>query len=164
MSVGEPGPRVYRELHVTSEPAQMAGVRSMIIEAAGAAGFSELDTSQIALAVDEAVCNVIKHGYEGRVGQPIDIRVEIVARDANRGLQVTVCDCGRQVDPARIVGRHLEHVRPGGLGTHIIRSIMDEVEYSQRRPSGMQLRMTKWLGGGKHQQSLARRTKGEANA
>ena len=86
-----------------------------------------------------------RHGYEGRVGQPIEVTIDRVERDGTDALQVTICDCGRQVDPANIVGRDLEDIRPGGLGTHIIRTVMDEVEYSLRQPTGMQLRVLKKL-------------------
>ena len=39
----------------------------------------------------------------------------------------------------------MEDVRPGGLGVHIIRSVMDEVEYSCPLDGGMQLRMVKYF-------------------
>jgi anti-sigma regulatory factor (Ser/Thr protein kinase) len=58
---------------------------------------------------------------------------------------VTICDCARQVDPQDITGRDLEDVRPGGLGTHIMRTVMDEVEYAHRQPVGMQLRLLKMV-------------------
>jgi anti-sigma regulatory factor (Ser/Thr protein kinase) len=99
----------------------------------------------VALAIDEAVTNVIRHGYKGSAGQPIEVVIDRVEREGAPALQVTIRDFGRQVDPAMIVGRDLEDVRPGGLGTHIIRTIMDEVEYTHRHPSGMQLRVLKVL-------------------
>ena len=114
-------------------------------QAAQELGFAAPLESQIALAVDEAIGNVIKHGYDGRPDQPIEVAIESVRHGERRGLQITVCDCGRQVDPGTIIGRDLEEVRPGGLGTHIIRKVMDEVEYSLRQPQGMQLRMVKLL-------------------
>ena len=136
-------PRVIR---ITSETDQVASVRSAILDAAACLGFGSLDASSIALAIDEAVANVIRHGYEGHTGQPIEVTIDRVDRDGAAALQVTICDCGRQVDPATIVGRDLEDVRPGGLGTHIIRTVMDEVEYTLRQPAGMQLRVLKKLG------------------
>ncbi len=141
---GERGfPRVVR---ITSETDQVSAVRSAVLESASLLGFAELEASSIALAIDEAVANVIRHGYEGRGGQPIEVVIDRVDRNGTPALQVTICDCGRQVDPANIVGRCLEDVRPGGLGTHIIRTVMDEVEYTRRAPTGMQLRVLKCLG------------------
>lgn len=135
-------PRVIR---VTSETANITIVRSAVLAAAKQIGFDESDTSAIALAIDEAVTNVIRHGYEGRAGQPIEVTIDRLQRDGVPALQVTICDCARQVDPTTISGRNLEDIRPGGLGTHIIRTVMDEVEYSMRQPTGMQLRLLKKL-------------------
>ncbi len=130
---------------ITSDTANLASIREAVAVAAVGVGFVEPTVSQIVLAVDEALGNVIKHGYEGHPGQPIEVDIEHVQRADRHGLQVTVSDFGRQVDPQSIVGRPLDDVRPGGLGTHIIRNIMDEVEYSLRRPTGMCLRMVKLL-------------------
>jgi len=141
----------------------MAGLRDAVSRAAAGVGFSEQVIAQIVLAVDEAIGNVIKHGYEGRPGQPIDVNIGSTDADGRPALEVTICDCGRQVAPESIVGRQLEDVRPGGLGTHIIRNVMDEVEYSVRQPCGMRLRMLKRLeanGGGV---SMTDRAEGSAN-
>jgi len=132
-------------LEITSDTSQLAGVRTAVLGASQALGFVEPQVSAIALAIDEALANVIRHGYQGQPGQPIQVTIVPVRRGERRGLQVTICDCCRHVDPATIAGRDLEDVRPGGLGTHIIRTVMDEVEYTKREPEGMRLRLVKML-------------------
>jgi len=132
-------------LRVTSETGNIARVRAAVERAALDMGFAEPDATAVALAIDEAVANVIRHGYEGREGQPIEVTIEPVSRGDRAGLEVTICDCGRQVELNTIVGRKLEDVRPGGLGTHIMKAVMDEVEYKHRQPEGMQLRLLKLL-------------------
>lgn len=133
---------------LTSDTAHMASLRDVVTNAAGKVGFDDLTVSQIVLAVDEAVGNVIKHGYEGRSGNPIEVTMNSVRLAEGPALEIEICDCGRQVDPSTIVGRDLEDIRPGGLGTHIIRNAMDKVEYSVREPQGMKLRMVKVLRDG----------------
>jgi anti-sigma regulatory factor (Ser/Thr protein kinase) len=59
------------------------------------------------------------------------------------GIRVIISDRAPQVDPHTIVGRNLDDIRPGGLGTHIMKTIMDEVEYTHRQGGGMTLRMFK---------------------
>ena len=130
-------------LRVTSETVHIAAVRQVVQEAAEAIGFGEEDIAAVTLAINEAIANVIKHGYGGQAGQPIEVMIEPVRRGPAVGLQMTVHDCCPHVDPSNIVGRDLEDVRPGGLGTHIIKTAMDEVEYTQRQPRGMCLRMLK---------------------
>lgn len=132
-------------LSITSDAGNIARVRAAIEDAAGQMGFTEQDATATALAVNEAIANVIQHGYEGCPGQPIEVTIEPVSRGERAGLQATICDCGRQVDPETIVGRDLEDVRPGGLGTHIMKTVMDEVEYTCRQPEGMQLRLLKMV-------------------
>ena len=132
-------------LSITSDTANVSRVRAAVTDAARFVGFDDPDVSAITTAIDEAVCNVIKHGYQGCGGQPIEVTLEPV-RDGDRaGLQVTICDCGRQVAPEEIVGRDLDDIRPGGLGTHIINTVMDDVSYSCREPTGMQLRLVKMI-------------------
>lgn len=143
-------------IRVTSDTCHIATIRALVMQAAEVAGFAEPQVSQIALAVDEALANVIRHGYDNQPGQPIDVTIEGVMHDDGRALQITVRDRGKHVDPGSIAPRDLDDVRPGGLGTHIIRSVMDEVEYSLRQPTGMILRMLKRLEPGPQQDGQAR--------
>lgn len=146
MSTPEMRPEKHQwHASLTSDTACLAGLRETVREAAECLGFGEHAVLEIVLAIDEAITNVIRHGYENSPGQPIDVTLESTRFNGRPALKVTVCDCGRQVDPDTIVGRDLEDVRPGGLGTHIIRQIMDDVEYSLRQPRGMSLRMIKLL-------------------
>lgn len=140
-------PRSWR-IVLTSDTAELADLREVVSQAAATVGFDAASAAGIVLAVDEAIANVIKHGYDGRAGEPIEMMMQAIRHHDRPALEVIVLDRGRQVDPNSIVGRSLEDVRPGGLGTHIIRNTMTEVEYSLRRPAGMSLRMVKVLGTG----------------
>ncbi len=146
MSKATGGKTPPQVIEITSETRELARVREAVLIAAGRIGFSGQEASSIALAIDEAVTNVIRHGYDGRGGQPIEVTLAQVDRGGAPALEVTIRDRGRQVDPASIVGRDLTDIRPGGLGTHIIRTVMDEVEYSLGEPAGMRLRVLKRLG------------------
>jgi anti-sigma regulatory factor (Ser/Thr protein kinase) len=59
------------------------------------------------------------------------------------GVRIVIEDEARQVDPTRMKSRDLEDIRPGGLGVHIIREVMDEAVYEKRAPVGMRLTMVK---------------------
>ncbi len=133
------------ELSLLSDPANLAKVRATVRQVSVEAGFAETDAEQIALAVDEALTNVIKHGYGMQTGRPIRLRIEAVSREQQTGLRFVVRDYGRTVDPEAICGRDLEQVRPGGLGVHIIRAVMDEVCYEPAAGGGTCLSMLKWI-------------------
>jgi anti-sigma regulatory factor (Ser/Thr protein kinase) len=116
----------------------------MVAAIARRIGFSEEGCGQIALAIDEALCNVMRHGYEGRTDRPIWISVwPQCAGGRTNGIRIIVEDEARQVDPAQIKSRDLDDVRPGGLGVHIISEVMDEVIYEKRASTGMRLCMMK---------------------
>lgn len=76
---------------------------------------------QLVLAVHEACCNVIRHGYGGSCKGRIGLCVERY-EDA---LEFRLRDDAPRVDPARIRPRDLADCRPGGLGINFIDEIMD---------------------------------------
>ncbi len=131
---------------ITSNARSLPIVRSAVEKMASLEGFAADDAHELTLAIDEALANVIKHGYNGQPDQPISISLEPVrSADGRAGLSVAVRDRGRQVDPTTIKSRDLAEVRPGGLGVHIIQSVMDEYNYSCPPDGGMLLEMKKYV-------------------
>lgn len=131
-------------LTVPSDPRHLRLVRDVVARLGQCVGFAEETRFQLQLAVDEALTNVIRHAYGDRHDQPIDLTLEPV-ESPRHGLQIVVRDFGRAVDPATIKSRDLDDFRPGGLGVHIIRSLMDEVEYTAVPEGGMRLRLLKFV-------------------
>jgi anti-sigma regulatory factor (Ser/Thr protein kinase) len=133
------------ELELRSAPRVLCDVRDRVRDWTRACGWSEQQIAEIVLAVDEALTNVIVHGYEGREDQRILFGARCVCSpDGRAGVEFRVRDWGRQVDPASIRGRALDEVRPGGLGVHLIFSMMSRAEYSRAEGGGMLLVMTKF--------------------
>jgi len=97
--------------------------------AARNAGFDEETSSKIMLAVDEACTNVIKHAYEFKPTYDIDIDI----RSTDRKLEVIITHTGKSFDPQSVkspnMPEYLRKYQRGGLGMHLMRSLMDEVEY-----------------------------------
>jgi sigma-B regulation protein RsbU (phosphoserine phosphatase) len=53
-------------------------------------------------------------------------------------------DSAPTVDPARVKPRSLDEPRPGGIGTHLIRTVMDQAEFVRTAGErGNLLRMVK---------------------
>ena len=131
-------------IELLSDPRYLCGVREMVSAVAERLGFSEEECGQIKLAVDEALCNVVCHGYGKRTDRPIWLSLSPVYNGSQvEQLKIVIEDEARQVDPESIQGRNLDDVRPGGLGVHIIREIMDEVRFEKRDPIGMRLTLVK---------------------
>ena len=114
------------KLSFPSDPRYLGVVRGAIERFASLAGFEEEDCRWITLAVHEALTNVIRHAYQNQHDQPVEMR--LMERDG--GIEVLMVDHGKGVKQEQMSGRALDDVRPGGLGLHMIREIMDTTEYS----------------------------------
>jgi serine/threonine-protein kinase RsbW len=140
-------PHILIELR--SHPQYLSGVREMLSSVTKRLGFSDTQCSQVALAVDEALCNVMRHGYKRRTDQPIWVKVwplDAAGSEAAEGaeasaIRIVIEDQAEQVDPSAIRSRNLDEIRPGGLGVHIIKEVMDEATY-EKRDGGVGMRLT----------------------
>ena len=144
-----PGPqaplvRPCVRLTMPSIPRYLAVIRAAVGCMAGQDGFPSDVIDKLVLAADEALANVIKHGYDTRPDGEILVILRPIATRGKKGLDIVILDRGKSIDPAAICGRDLADIRPGGLGVHIIRSVMDKVRYRRRSGGGMLLRMVKY--------------------
>ena len=100
----------------------------------------------VRLAAEEAVTNVIDHGYAG-VAAPGPIAVRF--HHDPRQVVVTIDDLAPPFDPATIrpadLSAPLEQRRIGGLGWHFVTRVMDEVRHEHRLPRGNRLTLVKRL-------------------
>jgi serine/threonine-protein kinase RsbW len=141
-------PGVLLELVISSSPTLLCVVRGTVERLAGTLGFSPEECRAVTLALDEAIANVIRHSYGSRDDQPIGVYFRKVRRRSRRGLEegleILLRDRGPAVDPAKLCGRDLDDVRPGGLGLHFIRQSMDKAKY-RRAGDFNEWRLTKYI-------------------
>jgi serine/threonine-protein kinase RsbW len=138
------------KLELQSNPEMLSVMRHALGQLAETLGFSGAECRAVVLAVDEALTNIIKHAYNGEGGRPIRAsfrRIEVPAGSKlKKALEIVLEDRGKKVDCAKLCGRPLEDLRPGGLGLHFINECMDTVEFS-RKLGKNQLRLIKVLDG-----------------
>ena len=136
------------KLHLESNPQALALVRAAIERAAEVLHFHEEQSRAIVRAVDEALANVIRHAYRGKSGCPIEVTCRHLHGTRNgacvSGIEIILRDSGVCANPAKMTGRHLKEIRPGGLGLHFMRQSMDEVEFSRKKGKN-RLRLVKYL-------------------
>ncbi len=113
------------QLRFPARAAELKRIREAVREGVAGCGCSAKSTADIVLAIDEACQNIIRHAYCGDSDNVIELEVE------HRGdsLVFSLTDHAPAIDPSRVKPRDLEDLRPGGLGTHFIRRVMDEVEF-----------------------------------
>ena len=126
-------------IRIPSDPKQLYLMRRLVREISAAGGFSEEEIGRIVLALDEACTNIIRYAYCGDTKKTIVIEAGCTADS----VCFVVIDEGIKPDPKEIKPRALEEVEPGGLGTHFIRVVMDEVTYDTTAGPGTRLTMIK---------------------
>ena len=94
----------------------------------------------IQLATDEAVTNIIKHSYKGENKNNI-IKINLEFKDER--IIINLYDNGSSVKEEQIKPRELVNIKPGGLGTHFINNIMDEVKWEKSKNWINHLKMIK---------------------
>lgn len=113
------------ELRVPARADQLRGIREAVREGALACGCTPDCAADVVMAVDEACQNIIRHAYGGSPSGEISLEI----RRQGDELIFLLRDFAETIDVAAVKPRDLDDVRPGGLGTHFIREVMDEVTF-----------------------------------
>ncbi len=123
------------ELDVTPEVGEVPRLIDWIGSSCASEGVAEDVTFKLTLALEEAVINVISHAFAG-VPPPHSITVRLAI--AARSVTADIIDNGRPFDPTSApdpdLSLPLERRRPGGLGIHLMRGMVDRLHY--RRSDG----------------------------
>ncbi len=120
---------------LTSDPAEIAAIRKAVEAFASAHGHGEPAVAEIGLVLNEAIANIIRHAYDGREDQPIEVDVKADPR----GMQIELRDWGKGVVPV-IKAEKTDPFVPGGLGLPCMKKMMTSLEFV-RQPDGMLLKM-----------------------
>jgi serine/threonine-protein kinase RsbW len=136
------------ELIVPCETTYLLKVRQAVLSIMGSDMFPPVKANLIALAVDEAVANIMEHAY--RAARPGDHReIQIVLNVTVGRFEVIIRDRGISYDPRVApdvnVKDHVRQGRKGGLGVFLMRKIMDEINYSFKQGVHNELQMIKYV-------------------
>ncbi|MGO8788025.1 MAG: ATP-binding protein [Terriglobia bacterium] len=126
---------------MSTEPRLLNILRAVVKFRAQATGIPKPDAECLALAIDEAAANVIRHTYGGRH----DALMALEIRNLPDRLEFVLEDWGPKVREDLIRPRPLDELRPGGLGTFFIYSFMDSCCYDQGFKEGNRLTLVKFL-------------------
>lgn len=119
------------KLKIPSSTEELFTVREFIAEAARSFGFEDESIGKIALAVDEACTNIIKHAYS----YERDKEIEITVNPNNDKFEIVIVDYGKSFNPKLIkipdMSEYRTKYRKGGLGMYLMYSLMDKIEYKK---------------------------------
>jgi sigma-B regulation protein RsbU (phosphoserine phosphatase) len=120
-------PRVVR---LRSDLTEVARADSWLQAICQELGVAPEPAHDLQLALEEVLANVVRHGYgEGTPGE-----IEVRAQDAGDALRLEVRDRATRYCPldeaAPPLERSLDERSAGGLGVHLVRQLMDRVDYT----------------------------------
>ena len=123
--------RLLRSLTLENDVQAVPRLSAFVDEVCAAMEMDEMETMQMNLAIEEAVVNVMKYAY--LPGTKGEVNIEAQANDVR--LKFTISDTGVPFDPtvrAEVdTSLPLEERPIGGLGIHLVRSIMDSINYER---------------------------------
>jgi serine/threonine-protein kinase RsbW len=102
---------------------------------------SDRFAAEVVSAVSEIFNNIAIHGYGGDGSGDVTLEMRI------RGdrLVIVISDLGSAFDPSQVPLPELDSLPEGGMGIHIARACMDELDYTPGPPNVW--RLTKYTAG-----------------
>ncbi len=120
-----------KNLVLPNNTEEVPRLAAFVEEVCEAVGFGPALTMQINLAIEEAVVNVMNYAYPS--GTRGDVSIEASSNDVR--LKFTIIDSGSPFDPtarSEVDTTLSANDRPiGGLGIHLVRQIMDSINYER---------------------------------
>lgn len=126
-------------MNVPCKPEYVGVVRLTVSSIANRIGFNIEEIEDIKVSVAEACTNAIRHSRNNEFDVKFEVgtdRICVVVKDDGKGFQKDSLEEPNLEDPKE----------EGGLGIFIIRSLMDEVDFSSKPGRGTEMRMIKYLG------------------
>jgi anti-sigma regulatory factor (Ser/Thr protein kinase) len=118
----------FAQLQLTPGLDDLAEIRRFVEQIALKGGGEAKPVGQMLIAMNEAVTNVILHGYGERSG-PMEIKVRFDQKD----LVIVIRDRAPAFDPTQVTEPDVElplaERQPGGMGIHMMRAFVDELRY-----------------------------------
>ena len=122
----------HRSITLTNDVQEVPRLNVFVDEVCEDMGGDMETTMRMNLAIEEAVVNVIDYAYpSGTVGS-IDIKVTIY----DNHMEFVISDSGTPFDPTKKedvdISLPVEERRIGGLGIHLVRQLMDKINYERK--------------------------------
>jgi serine/threonine-protein kinase RsbW len=140
-----------RSLTIPADAGHLAEVRAFVREASISFGAAATVADDLVQAADEAVCNVIVHGYGAGGSDRQAKEIELAARLVDGAIEIRIFDRGPVFDPTAATGPDLSvpprERRPGGMGIYLVRRGTDAVHHRARPDGGNELRLVRRLSG-----------------
>lgn len=128
---------------ISSSPEKVSDVDEFLEDWLRRRGIPESTIADMAIAVTELVNNAVRHGNKEEPGK----KVTVALRYGNGEIEAAITDEGDGFDPEDIPSPLAEEnlLKEIGRGIFIVRSLMDEFEYTYAPNRGSTIRIIKRL-------------------
>lgn len=120
---------IEKEIVVKSKTENLSVVRDFICDCFNERGIAAKTLDDVVLAVDEACTNVIKHAYKYLPDGEIKIRLKFT----DKKFTVDITDYGKSFESDLLkrpdMNEYFKMRKVGGLGVHLMKTLMDDVKY-----------------------------------
>lgn len=108
----------------------LRGIRDFIRDSLNQHGVSDLEISEMVLAIDEMCSNLMIHAHHCNPDDLFELHIDV---NRNAPVVFEIIDDGSVFDINKFhepeIGNIIHEKRKGGLGIRLVKSIMDKVEY-----------------------------------
>ena len=124
---GDSAPVTHTEREISSDLAELAGVRQFVRRVCDGSPLDEDATAQFELAMSETTSNIMRHAYKGRA----DGRIQILADTFSDRVVMRLYHWGIAFQPGPQKLPRVDTYQEGGYGLYIIERSVDEVRHSR---------------------------------
>lgn len=128
---GAPARASITELVLPNEPAAMAAARDAMAQLGAQHGLAARPLHQLQVALDELVSNVVKYAWPEGGRHELRVRISV----GSGQVEIEISDDGRMFDPLQAPPPQApppgQRPMPGGRGIHMLRQILDRIEYAR---------------------------------
>ena len=139
---GDHGAKTEFRLRLPADLDRLAEARDFLATAFKSLGVDDTIGADLALGIDEAITNIMVHGYRGGPGS---IRLEVEPQGSS--LHIRIEDSAPLFDPTTVVSpdlaQPLEQRPIGGMGIPLMRRTTDRLLYRVTPNGGNELTMIK---------------------
>ena len=123
-------------LKIDCRPDELDRIASEANDLGEREGWPEAMTYRVHLVLEELGLNIMNYGYED--GDRDDHQIEITLTSVPNSLTIDIVDDGRPFDPLSEApipdtGATMEDRPIGGLGVHLVKTLMDEMNYRREK-------------------------------
>jgi anti-sigma regulatory factor (Ser/Thr protein kinase) len=136
-------------LTIPRSTAYLSLIRRLVADVARGAGFNEVEVGEIEVAVDEVATRAVQHRFDEDEFASHD-RIHVAARVLPQTLEILIRDHGerrKKTDSADDIDweDYEREYDLGGFDEFVVKTFMDEVEFTHRSKVGNELRLVRAL-------------------